>query len=72
MAKNKKDAGNSNSDRMKRGFTKNIDQVQSLIDDLSVSMYGRTTEDESDKLNDRFNDIMTNEINGITGNGSND
>ena len=72
MAKNKKDAGNSNSDRIKRGFTKNIDQVQSLIDDLSVSMYGRTTEDESDKLNDRFNDIMTNEINGITGNGSND
>ena len=60
------------AERIKRSFVKSIDQVQSLIDDLSVSMYGRTTEDESDKLNDRFNEIMSSEINNITGNGSND
>ena len=72
MARDKKSTSINNSDRMKRSFIKSIDQVQSLIDDLSVSMYGRTTEDESDKLNDRFNDIMTHEINNITGNGSND
>ena len=60
------------TERIKRSFVKSIDQVQSLIDDLSVSMYGRTTEDESDKLNDRFNEIMSSEISNITGNGSND
>ena len=72
MARNRKDAEDRSKERKKRSFTKSIDQVQSLIDDLSVSLYGSTTNDESDKLNERFNDIMEKEINGITGNGIND
>ena len=59
-------------DSVRKRFTKSLDQVQSLIDDMSVSLYGTTTKDESDTLNDRFNDIMDNEINDITGNGVND
>ena len=72
MAQSKKSITKKPLDSIKSKFTKNIDQVQSFIDDLSVSVYGTTTNDESDLLNDRFNQIMDHEIDDITGNGAND
>ena len=72
MAQSKKSITKKPLDSIKSKFTKNIDQVQSFIDDLSVSVYGTTTNDESDLLNDRFNQIMDHEIDDITGNGVND
>lgn len=72
MAQTKKSITKKPLDTVRGKFTKNINQVQSLIDDLSVSVYGTTTNDESDILNDRFNSIMDQEINDITGNGTND
>lgn len=58
--------------RMQKRFNRNMDGVTSLLDDMSITLYGTRTRDESDRLNDRFNEIMSEKIDGITGNGTND
>lgn len=53
-------------------FSKGISGVTSILNKLSTSLYGTDMVDESDKLNERFNEIMKDSINNLTGNGSND
>lgn len=61
-----------NSKNIFKRFTKSLSGVDSLIDEMNMSLFGTTSSDDSDKLNERFNDIMSREVNRVTGNGSND
>ena len=61
-----------NSKSILKRFTRSLEGVDSIIDDMNMSLYGTTSKDESDNLNDRFNDIMSREVNRVTGNGTND
>lgn len=54
-----------------RNYDKGRSGVTSLLNQLSTTLYGTDTSDETDTINDRFNEIMTNELNRITNNGSN-
>lgn len=54
-----------------RNYDKGRSGVTSLLNQLSTTLYGTDTSDETDTINDRFNAIMTNELNRITNNGSN-
>lgn len=68
----KPDKKESAYSKLRKTFSSSMDGVSSLLDDLSLSLYGTVTQDDSDKLNDRFNEIMSSEIDSITGNGVND
>lgn len=52
-------------------FSKGLDSIRSVMNQLSMSTYGTDMEDESEKLGDRFNQIMSDEIGKITSNGTN-
>lgn len=54
--------------RVKSRLT-NVDQI---INQMYVSMYGVDGKDDSDRLNNIFNNIMTKEVDRITGHGVND
>ena len=54
-----------------KGYTKGQKGVSSLLNQLSNTLYGTNMRDETEDINDRFNDIMSNKINELTGNGSN-
>lgn len=69
MAKKKDETELKSSDRR---FSKGISGMGDILNKLSISLYGTDMADESDKLNDKFNEIMQNSINSITGDGAND
>lgn len=54
-----------------KGYLKGQKGVSGLLNQLSNTLYGTNMRDETDDINDRFNVIMSSEINKLTGNGSN-
>lgn len=54
-----------------RNYDKGRSGVVALLNQLSTSLYGTDTSDETDTINDRFNQIMTDELNRLTDNGTN-
>ena len=69
MARKKEDQ--QGSDNSGRGYTKGQKGISGLLNQLSNTLYGTNMRDESDDINDRFNQIMSTELNSITGNGTN-
>lgn len=69
MAKKKSDQ--KGVDINGKGYDKGKKGVSGLLNQLSNTLYGTNMRDETDDINDRFNDIMSGEINKLTGNGSN-
>lgn len=67
MAKKKE----SDQKSVGRNYDKGRAGVSALLNQLSTTLYGTDTTDETDTINDRFNQIMSNELNRLTGNGSN-
>lgn len=53
------------------GYDKGKNGVSSILNQLSVSLYGTDMTDDTENINDRFNDIMRDEINRLTDNGKN-
>ena len=49
-----------------RNYDKGRSGVVALLNQLSTSLYGTDTSDETDTINDRFNQIMTDELNRLT------
>ena len=54
-----------------RNYDKGRSGVTALLNQLSTTLYGTDTSDETDTINDRFNKIMSNELNRLTDNGTN-
>lgn len=57
-----------------RGTSKRgLESISKIMNQLSTSIYGTTVSDDTiDNLNNRFNDIMKNQLNILTGDGAND
>lgn len=54
-----------------RSYEKGKIGVTGLLNQLSTSLYGTDMRNETDDINDRFNQIMSDELNKITKNGTN-
>ena len=67
----KKDAKNGPSFRS-RVFEKGLNTVGSILDQLSISLYGTDMKDETDDLNARFNQIMGDELKDLNNGNGND
>lgn len=74
MAKKKEPKEESDQKQKKissRGYESGKAGATSLLDQLSTSLYGTPVRDETDDINDRFNEIMSSELNKLTNNGTN-
>lgn len=67
----RKDSKNNSSFRS-RVFEKGLNTVGSILDQLSISLYGTDMKDETDDLNERFNQIMGDEIRNLNNGSGND
>lgn len=62
---------NQGSDRSDDKTGSKIPVLSSLLDKLSISLYGATKESDVDGVNDRFNNIIQTQLDRITDNGEN-